>query len=200
MNVRNTREPEEDAIIAEEPKEPPAPKRGPTPNNLEIISIIWKSMLGITLLMISRVTVFTILTHVPAVNVAQDVFSQRLVYVNLAGDLLGRLLTVILPLLPEKRASLIILVIILIHFSCLDVVLLYVYGHGIISPNDIVSQVFLAIFASFTGYLQTQSYVYAAVGVDPLFKTQVGALMNLATQTGNFGGLLMSFMLRYVFH
>eukprot|EP01124_Arcella_intermedia_P034890 TRINITY_DN8740_c0_g1_i1.p1 TRINITY_DN8740_c0_g1~~TRINITY_DN8740_c0_g1_i1.p1 ORF type:complete len:486 (-),score=58.25 TRINITY_DN8740_c0_g1_i1:50-1507(-) len=167
-----------------------------TPNNLALLKTIWKSAIGIALLMISRLTVFTILPHVPAEDPANQVaFSQMLVFINLGGDLFGRFLTVVTPRYPDHIASYILLGIALLHFSVINLVLLYVYSH-IIPLNDIAVQVILGAFASTTGYLQTNFYAYATYGIPDVFKTQIGALMNVSTQVGNFTGLAFSFVLR----
>jgi len=139
------------------------------------------------------------LTHVPSQSSNQADFSQHLVFVILAGDLGGRFLTVIAPRLPDKWAALVVLVLALIQFVFLDVVLLYIYGNRIIPLSDLTVQISLVIFSMATGYLQTQSYAYAAIGVPIKYRTQVGALMNVATQAGNFLGLGLSFTLRLVF-
>jgi MFS family permease len=168
------------------------------PNNFLILKQIWRSSVGIALLMISRVTVFTILFRVPSTFTLDDDrkgYSQTLVYINLCADLFGRLLTGILPKMPMNIASLVLLVGILIHFLSVILVLLYVYS-GAIPISNVAAQVFLAIFATCTGFFQTQSYIYAAHPVDPVFRTQVGALMNVSTQVGNGLGFALSFLLR----
>jgi len=170
------------------------------PNNFKILKIIWKSSVGIGILMISRLIVFTILLRVPSTTKTDEdhkAFTQTLVYINLSGDLIGRFLTVILPKLPISIASLSLLVGILIHFLSVIVVLLYVYS-GLFPVNDTASQIFLGVFASCTGFFQTQSYIYAPNGVEDIFRTQVGALMNLSTQVGNFLGIVLSYLLRLI--
>jgi len=159
---------------------------------------MWRSSIGIALLMISRLTVFTILLRVPSGSSDPDehkAFSQTLVYINLSGDLIGRFFTVVLPKLPVKIAPTILLVGIIIHFMSVNLVLLYVFS-GAIPISDVAAQAFLGIFASCTGFFQTQSYIYAAHGIPDVFRTQVGALMNLSTQVGNVLGIALSFTLR----
>jgi len=180
------------------PIETEKPTKRVKPNNMKILKIIWKSSIGIAILMISRLTVFTILLRVPSTvssPLEKKAFSQILVYINLSGDLIGRSLTVILPKFPMAIGSLILLFGILIHFVSVILVLLYVFS-GVIPINDTAAQIFLGVFASCTGFFQTQSYMYASYGVADVFKTQVGALMNLSTQAGNFLGIVLSFVLR----
>jgi len=161
--------------------------------------------MAIALILTSRVVVYTILTNVKpectedptatSDNCFPVAFSQRLVFINLGGDLGGRFLTIISPRFPEHWASFVLLVAALLQFLFVNVVLLYVYT-VYIPLSDIAAQITVVAFATTTGYLQTQSYAYAAVGTKPEWGTQVGALMNVATQTGNFLGLILSFTLR----
>jgi len=181
-----------------EGEEEEKPSKRIKPNNFLILKQIWKSSVGIGLLMISRITVFTILFRVPSTFTEPDDkkgYSQTLVYINLCADLFGRLLTGVLPKMPMNIASLVLLVGILIHFLSVILVLLYIYS-GAIPISNVAAQVFLGIFASCTGFFQTQSYIYASHPVDPVFKTQVGALMNVSTQVGNGLGFALSFLLR----
>jgi MFS family permease len=114
------------------------------PNNAKILRVMWRSSIGIALLMISRLTVFTILLRVPSGSSDPDehkAFSQTLVYINLSGDLIGRFFTVVLPKLPVKIAPTILLVGIIIHFMSVNLVLLYVFS-GAIPISDVAAQAF----------------------------------------------------------
>jgi len=179
------------------------PKKLELDNKL-LLKTIWKSFLAIAIILISRVVCYTILPYVspeckddPAQSGScfPHAFSQRLVFCNLGGDLFGRFLTIILPRLPETWGSFILLVVSLIQFLFLNVVLLYVYT-DYIPLSDIGTQIAVVVFATITGYLQTLSYAYAPVGTRDEWRTQVSALMNVATQAGNFLGLGLSFLLR----
>jgi len=154
--------------------------------------------MSIAILMISRLTVFTILLRVPSesrIPSEHKAFAQRLVYINLIGDLIGRSITVVLPKLPVKYAAPGFLFGILLHFLSVNLVLLYVFT-DYIPVNDLAAQIYLGVFTTCTGFFQTQCYIYAPHGVPDIFRTQVGALMNLSTQVGNFLGICLSFMLR----
>jgi len=175
-------------------QQPPIPYR---PDNITLFKTVWASAVSIAVLMISRVCVYTLLPYFPSQEPNQAEFSQRLVFINLGCDLGGRFLTLITPSLPEKKAPVIILIGCLVQFISVNVILLYVYGNGIISPNDIVAQAGVAFFATITGYIQTACYAYAPLQTSVESKPQVAALMNIFTQIGNYVGLALSFTLQF---
>jgi len=168
-----------------------------TPNNWVLFKNTWRSCLSIFLLMISRVAVVTILTYVPSQSgESAKGFTQKLVFINLGCDLGGRFLTLILPSLPERRATVIVLVGALVQFMTVSVALLYIFGNGLIPPVDVASEVGVALFAICTGYFQTGAYAYAPRQTPNEWRPQVAALMNISTQVGNYIGLGLSFTLQ----
>jgi len=157
--------------------------------------------MGIALCMVSRVVVFTILPHIKSQygDSLDVIFGQRLVFISLGGDLMGRFITIITPHFPNWCASTIVLSVALIQFAFLDVVLIYMFGDNVLPASDLIVQIVVAIFATLTGFLHTQSYAYAGVNVEKPYLTQVAAMMNVSTQVGNYVGLFVSFTLLIVF-
>jgi len=111
-------------------------------------------------------------------------------------DLGGRLLTYVVPPLPKKMASTLILVATIILFSLVNLVLLYVYGEGIIPTSDIGAQVGVGLFSAISGFLQTISYP-SAHQISEENKTQIATLMNFSTQIGSYFGLGLSVALQF---
>jgi len=163
---------------------------------MDLFKIIWPSVISIFILMVSRSSVYTILTYVPAVGMEQAAFTQILVFINLGCDLGGRFLTIVLPNFPLKKAPFIILGAALFQLIFVNIILLYVFGHEIIPPVNLAAQITIGGFALLTGFFQTSAYAYAPLDLPMEIRPQVAALMNVATQAGNYVGLTLSFTLQ----
>eukprot|EP01125_Pyxidicula_operculata_P006003 TRINITY_DN2098_c0_g1_i3.p1 TRINITY_DN2098_c0_g1~~TRINITY_DN2098_c0_g1_i3.p1 ORF type:complete len:361 (+),score=61.80 TRINITY_DN2098_c0_g1_i3:206-1288(+) len=163
-------------------------------SNTVLIKNIWKCILSMFILMISRLIVFTLLTYVPK---QKDDLSQMLVFINLGADLGGRLLTLIINFSDPFFAFNLILALTLVQFSSLAIVGLYIFTH-IIPRSDLGVEIFVGLFSLTTGYLQTQAYAYAPLQTKPRFKIQVAALMNVSAQIGNLLALAVGFVIRFV--
>jgi len=170
--------------------------------NIRILGLIWPTCIAILISNVSRLTTMNVLSHVPQQNgETSPNFSQVLIFISLGCDLAGRFLTLpFMPQLPKKQAPLFLLclsIFQLISCSFIQIQIFQPHARPFLPRNDLSVQIFLGVFATITGYLQTACYIVAPKAVPLRFKTQVGALMNIFIQSGNIVALAIGYALEF---